>query len=585
MHDVLIRGGKVVDGTGAPPRTADIAIASGKIVEVGRVSSMAKQTIEADGALVTPGFVDVHTHYDGQFLWDDTLDPSFSHGVTTAISGNCGVGFAPASQHHEELIALMEGVDDIPGAVINEGLRWDWRTFPDYLDRLDERAYSMDVAALLPHAPLRVFVMGERAIRHEQATQEDIEAMAQHVRDALAAGAAGFSSGRLLEHLSIHGQHVPGTFASDDEVLALAGAMRASKRGIFQIIPKGALGSSLGSGIDREGRYAEHRRMEAIGRASGRPVTYSIAEFDSDPEDLALMLEESERCTKAGVPIHPQIPARGAGMIHMLDTYHVFLMRPSYREIAHLPVAERARAMREPARRTAILREVDVEGEYASDPRLLAILHMMRDRLADVFVLTSPADFEPGPDRTVGALGQAAGKTPEEFAYDHYAEGDGGNMIVSFFYNYVNLNLDHVYQAMQNTNVLPGLGDGGAHMRMLLDASMPTFELIFWGRERIRGPKVPIELLINRMTGLPAKLYGLADRGTLAVGQKADINVIDFDRLMLKPPHLANDLPSGAPRLLQESRGYLATLVNGTVTRYQDQDTSARPGRLIRFGH
>jgi N-acyl-D-amino-acid deacylase len=585
MYDTIIRGGRVVDGTGAPARTADIGVVDSRIAEIGQIAAPARQVVDADGALVTPGFIDIHTHYDGQFLWDDQMDPSFSHGVTTAIGGNCGVGFAPvAHEHRRELMEMMEGVEDIPGAVLDEGLDWGWKSFPDYLDRLGKRRYAMDVASHLTHAPLRVFVMGERALKHEEATAEDMAAMCGLVREAMAAGAVGFSSGRLMEHLSSRGAHVPGTFARDEELLALARAMGEGARGVFQIIPKGAVGGAMMDELGRAGRLEEHRRLETIARACGRPLTYSIAEFLSDPEDLRLMVEESDRAAAAGLEMRPQVAARGVGMIHMLDSYHVFLMRPSYRQIAHLPRAARAEAMRDAARRQAILSEADVEGEYAGDPNVLPMLRRMLAKVDRSFVLSSALDYEPGPDRLVGTLAQAVGKTPEAFVYDHYAAGDGSNFSITLALNFVRGDLDHVHRLLQNPNVVSGLGDGGAHVKLICDAALPTFQLAFWTRERTRGERLPVELIVRKLSADPAGLYGLTDRGELAVGRRADINVIDYDRLTPTAPRVANDLPSGAGRLLQGSEGYLATLVAGEVTRRRDEDTGARPGRLVRLG-
>jgi N-acyl-D-aspartate/D-glutamate deacylase len=586
MYDKIIRGGRVVDGTGAAPRNADIAIQDGRIAEIGKVAAAARDEIDADGALVTPGFIDLHTHYDGQFLWDDQIDPSFSHGVTTAIAGNCGVGFAPlAHEHRRELMEMMEGVEDIPGIVLDEGLDWGWTSFADYMNRLGARRYAMDVASHITHAPLRVFVMGERAIRHEEATAEDIAAMAGHVRDAMASGAVGFSAGRLVEHLSSRGANVPGTFAGDDELTAIARAMGESGRGVFQLIPKGAIGAAMGNGeIGAAGRLEEYRRLEAIARACGRPLTYSIAEFLSDPADILRMVELSDASCAAGLEIRPQVAARGVGMLHMLDSYHVFLMRPSYRKIAHLPRAARAAAMRDPELRRAILSEPNVEGEYADDPNVMPMLRRLAANLPKSFVLATALDYEPGPERRVGALAEAAGKTPEEYIYDHYAAGEGANFSVTLALNYVGGDLHHVRDMLQNPNVVSGLGDGGAHMKVICDASMPTFQMAFWTRERTRGERLPIELVVRKISRDPARLYGMTDRGELAVGQRADINVIDYERLNIKAPHIANDLPSGAGRLLQGSEGYLATLVAGEVTRRHDADTGARPGRLVRMG-
>jgi N-acyl-D-aspartate/D-glutamate deacylase len=585
MFDTVIRGGTILDGTGAPRYRGDLALQDGVIAELGRVDGPALETIDADGAIVTPGFIDLHTHYDGQFLWDETMDPSFSHGVTTAIAGNCGVGFAPvAPEHRQRLIEMMEGVEDIPGIVLDEGLDWDWRSFPDYLDRIAARKYSMDVASHITHAPLRVFVMGERALEHQSATPEDVQEMADLVRQAMAAGAFGFSTGRLTEHISSSGARIPGTFAQDEEFMALAKAMGEGGRGVFQIVPRGAVGAVMGDAETRDVRVDEHRLYERIATASGRPVTYSITEVGSDPDDIWFMVGQSEAAASSGLSLRPQIATRGTGLISMLDGYHVFLMKPSYREIDHLPVAERIAAMREPARRQAIHSEDHVEGEYADDPIVGPMLRRMQQRLPLTYVLSSPLDYEPGPDRQVGTLATEAGKTPEEFIYDHYTEGDGGNFNVIFALNYAHGNLDHVHDLLEKPAVVSSLADGGAHMKVMCDASQPTFQIAFWSRDRVRGPRLPLELLVHKLSGSGAALYGLQDRGTLEIGKRADINVIDYDRLGLQWPRMVHDLPSGSPRMLQGSTGYLATLVAGTITRRDDTDTGARPGRLLRAG-
>lgn len=583
MYDTIIRGGSVADGRGGEPYAADVAIKDGQIAEIGTVSARAHEVIDASGALVTPGFIDIHTHYDGQFLWDDRIDPSFSHGVTTAIAGNCGVGFAPVlSEYRQKLLELMEGVEDIPGVVLDEGLEWNWKTFPDYLDRLASRRYTMSIASQLTHAPVRVFVMGERALRHEAATREDIDRMADIVREAMAAGAFGFSNGRLTTHLSSRGDQVPGTFAEDEELLALAKAMGSSGRGVFQILPKGANGGIVAAALTRADRLDEHRRIEAIARVSGRPVTYTVAEFSADPDDLYMMLDATRKANAEGLRIRPQMSSRGLGSIHMLDSYHVFLRRPSYLEIAHLPRAERAAALRDSRRRAAILSEGNVDTAYVGNPAVLGMLNRLDANLAESYILTDVIDFEPTEERKVAKLAADAGKSTEELIYDHYASGDGSNFNVGLWQNYARGSLDHIRKAFLDPNVVSGLADGGAHVRIICDGSAPTFQLCFWVRDRTRGEKLPLGHVVRKLTSEPADLHGLNDRGVIAVGKRADLNVIDFQRLSLKPPEIVHDLPSGAGRLHQKSVGYLATLVGGVLTRQNDCDTGARPGRLVR---
>ena len=583
MLDLVIRGGTIIDGTGAAGFAADVGVRDGMIAEVGRVSEAARETIDADGAIVTPGFIDVHTHYDGQFLWDDRLDPSFSHGVTTAIAGNCGVGFAPVqTEHRQALIELMEGVEEIPGIVLDEGLDWEWKSFPDYLDRLAARQYTMDVASHITHAPLRVFVMGERALRHEAATAEDVAQMAALVREAMDAGAIGFSGARLLEHLSSKGEHVPGTFADDDELLGMAKAMGEAGHGTFQIIPLGGVGASMYDEAGRQARRAEHDRIVRIAEVSARPLTYSLVQFNSDTDDWRMMIEESERAADAGLSITPQVGARSVGAMTTLDGNHIFRLRPSYHEVAHLPLAKRAAALREPSRRAAILSEESDPSLVAADPQLGAFLEMLRSRIGGIFPMSLPLDYEPEADHNLAALAAAAGVPQEHYLYDHYTASDGTNVCASHILNFAGGCLDSTYEMLKRGITASGLADGGAHMKMICDASMPTFMLSFWGRDRKRGPTLPLEHLVRKLSLKNAELYGLTDRGSIAPGKRADINVIDFDRLALHMPRMVHDLPKGSPRLLQGSTGYLATVAGGVMTRSNDCETGTRPGRLIR---
>jgi N-acyl-D-amino-acid deacylase len=580
--DTVIKGGTIIDGSGSPGFPGDVAIDQGRIVEVGGKIDGARRVIDADGAIVTPGFIDIHTHYDGQFLWDDQLDPSFSHGVTTVISGNCGVGFAPAgADHRRELIELMEGVEDIPGIVLDEGLDWNWRSFGDYLDRLGERSYSMDIGAQLAHAPLRVFVMGERALAQENATAQDIEEMARLVEEAMNAGAIGISSGRLLEHHATTGASVPGTFAEQEELVALAQAMGRSGRGTFQIIPLGAVGT-IEAEVTTRSRYEEHQRIEELAAASGRPTTYLLQQFPSDLDDWKAMLGYTEQASHRGLTIRPQTSARGVGMLSMLDGHHIFRFRPSFLAIADLPLVDRAAAMRDPARKAAILAEQDSEDAMALEPMWGDLVRTTRSRVGSWFKLDLPLDYEPGPERRLDAIASERGVTPYEVLYDHLSEGDGRNVTASFFLNYGGGGLDAAYGMLSSPLVASGLGDGGAHMRMMVDASMPTFTLAHWGRDRTRGPKIPLETLVHKLSNDGADLYGLPDRGLIREGMRADVNVIDYDGLGLEPPRMVRDLPSGGGRLLQGAHGYRATMVAGVPTRIDDTDTGERPGRLVR---
>ena len=583
MFDILIKSGTIVDGTGAPARPGSVAVKDGYIVATGEVDGPAIETIDATNALITPGFIDIHTHYDGQFLWDDRLDPSFSNGVTTAVAGNCGVGFAPVSQgYRSKLIELMEGVEDIPGIVLDEGLEWDWESFSDYLDRLDARQYTLDVAVQIGHAPLRVYAMGDRALAHEMATDVDIERMAQLTREAMAAGAVGVSASRILEHRSSTGAHVFGTFAEDREVLALARAMGESGKGVFQIVPLGGAGDAAGTQATPDERRNEHARFEEIARASGRPVTYLLHQFNHDRDDWRQMLAASDRAVAQGLQIHPQVAARGVGVLLALDGYHIFRCRPSYLAIAHLPLPERAAAMRDTARRASILSESNVPPQQAPSAKVLQLAEYYAGILDRFYVVRPPMNYEPDGTARLSTVAAALNRTLEEVAYDLYAEGEGGNMLVDFIMNYAEGNLDAVGEMLGHPGTVSGLGDGGAHLQLVCDASMTTYHLSYWARDRKRGPTLPLELMVHKLSGQVAELYGFKDRGVVEVGRRADLNVIDFQRLQNGMPHMAFDLPHGSARLLQESRGYLATMVNGTVTRRHDKETGARPGRLLR---
>ncbi len=533
---------------------------------------------------MTPGFVDLHTHYDGQFIWDDTLDPSFSHGVTTAIGGNCGVGFAPVEEEFRRpLIEMMEGVEEIPGIVIDEGLDWKWRSFGEYLDRLNQNHYAMDVASHITHAPLRVFAMGERALRHEKATPEDIETMARLTREAMDAGAVGFSSGRLMEHLSSVGDHVPGTFANDDELLAIASAMGSSGHGVFQMIPKGAIGNILDPDDMTANRVAELERLHRLTRAAGRPSTFTVIEFSSEPENRRYLVEGTDKLIAGspGLRMQPQCASRGVGSIMMLDAHHPFKFKPAYMEIAHLPAAQRAEAMRDPERKAAIMTQ-DHAPPAGSDPMIARMVPRLFDNAGLNYLIGDTVNYEPGAEDRIEVKARAAGVTPIDLLYDHLTAGDGTNAAISFALNYNEGNLDETYEMLANPNVISGLGDGGAHVKLICDASQTTFQLSFWTRDRTRGPKLPVEYMVRKLTSDPARLYGMDDRGMLAVGKRADINVLDYERLSIGLPKMRFDLPSGAGRIHQPSTGYLATMVNGVVTRRHDEDTGARPGRLYR---
>jgi N-acyl-D-amino-acid deacylase len=585
MFDIVITGGQLVDGTGRDGVTGDIAIKDGRIAEIGgRITGPAKRKIDAAGAIVTPGFVDPHSHYDGQVTWDDKLDPSFSNGITTTVLGNCGVGFAPVRESDQDrMIAVMEGVEAIPGIVLKEGVPFTWESFPEYMDFLAARKYGVDFGALMPHAPLRVHTMGERAVTHERATEEDVAIMADAVRQGMAAGAMGISTGRFEEHFYGDAfERVPGTYAEHEEIEALARAMGESGRGNFQIVARGTAGAAMGDFIGRDARIAEHRLFEKLVRVSGRPVHYLLPQFDSDPDDWRAMLAETEKANAAGLQISAHIASRGFGMLLTLDGYHNFMLRPAYLEIAHLPQPERAAAMRDPTRRATILSQEDVPVGNGVDLLTYGMSQMMTARAPIGYLFDGKPEYEPDESQSIGALSRRTGKTPSEIAYDHFSAGDGSGVVAQMLLNYSNGDLNHVYEMLDNPNTISSLGDGGAHVKLISDSSMMPYHLSFWARDRTRGPKYSLEKMVQRITGRNAVAFGLHDRGFLEVGKRADINVINFDRLQLDSPSVKHDFPAGGMRLDQSSSGFIATLLNGIVTRENDADTGERPGRLIR---
>ncbi len=586
MLDILIQNGVIVDGTGAPSRSGDIGVRGGQIVEMGeRITTPARETIDAEGKLVTPGFVDVHTHYDGQVMWDDKLDSSFSNGVTTAVAGNCGVGFAPfRPEFRTELIEMMEGVEDIPGIVLSEGLDWSWRSFPSYLDKVAERQYTMDVAFQITHAPLRVYVMGERAIKHEQATPEDIAEMARLVREAMEHGAVGFSAARLLDHKSSRGEFVPGTFSDIDELGAIAKAMGETGKGVLQVIPLGAAGDMAGNGSTPEERLVEHERMVALAKAANRPLSYVLLLPNENPDDRIAMMRATEAAVREGVQLYPQVHARGVGLLATLGGNHTFILRPSYLKIAHLPLAERAAAMRTPELRAAILSEKNIENvEEAPSVNAFYLVQLLYGpQLPRFYLMSLPLDYEPARDKRIDAIAERTGKSMEAVLYDHLVAGDGRQFAAYFAQNYGEGDLAATGELLDHPNTRFGLADGGAHLQVSCDAALPTFLLTHWVRDRSRGKRLKLEQAVRMLTLDNASLYDMHDRGVLEVGKRADINVIDFDNLQIELPEMRNDLPEGGTRLTQFSKGYVATIVNGVVTRRNDQDTGARPGRLYR---
>jgi N-acyl-D-aspartate/D-glutamate deacylase len=570
MHDLVIRNARIVDGTGAPASTGDVAVDAGRITGVGRLgSTAARRTIDADGLLVTPGFVDVHTHYDGQVTWDPLLSPSCWHGVTTIVMGNCGVGFAPAQRdRHDWLIGLMEGVEDIPGTALAEGIRWEWESFPEYLAAVERMPRALDVGAQVPHGAVRAYVMGERGARNEPATADDIARMAAIVREGIEAGALGFSTSRTITHRAIDGEPVPGTFAAEDELFGIGRVLGELGTGVFELAPAGAAGEDV---------VAPEREIDWMCRLSaeiGRPVTFAMLQVDAAPDLWRKQLDLSAAAVATGAQVYPQVAGRPFGILQSHLTSHAFVDRPSYRAIAGLPWDERLAALRDPETKRRILADV-VE---RSDPMAAYV----RSRYDKMFLLGDPPDYEPGPEKSVAAMAAAAGREPEDLLYDLLLEGDGQQFLLFPLLNYSDGDAEPIREMILHPQAAMGLSDGGAHCGVICDASLPTSMLTFWARDRHRGERLPLELVVRRMTSDTARLYGLGDRGVIAPGAKADLNLIDFDRLQLRRPQLVRDLPAGGRRLIQRADGYVATVNAGEVIFEHGEETGARPGRLVR---
>lgn len=582
--DIVIRGGTLVDGTGSAQRIGDLAIAGDVIVAVGgSIDAPGAKMIDATGAIVTPGWIDVHTHLDGQVSWDDTLDPSFSNGVTTLVMGNCGVGFAPCLKGHEQaLIDMMEGVEDIPGTALAEGVPWgSWESFEEYLDFLDSRAYTIDLVTQLPHSALRLYVMGERAIHHEDASPEDIVKMRDLAESAARAGAAGVSTSRTVFHRSIDGTPIPGTFASIEELIALAEGAAAGGASIFQAIPASTAGEMAVYGGERFTIDQEMDTFEAIAKASGLPVTFTTIQHPGEPDAWRRVLEISSQKNANGVGLRPQVASRSVGMVLGLSTYHPFTNRRTYvEELAHLPLAERAICMRDPEIKLRILADSDVERENLGGMQSLAKL--FAHSAAGLYVMPEGYDYEPPAEMTIGAIAASQGRPALEVIYDYLIEEEGQTFAMFVATNYVDGNLDAVREMLAHPDTVLGLSDAGAHVNLICDGSSLSTQLLLWGGKRQRGESLPIEFIVEKQTHRNAQLYGLKDRGTLEVGMRADINVIDLDALKVSLPVSHGDLPAGGCRLLQEVSGYRATIKSGVLTRQSDQDTGARPGRLIR---
>jgi len=560
--DLVIRGGTVVDGTGSAPREADVGLIGNKIAAVGEVTGRGSEEIDAKGKLVTPGFVDVHTHYDAQAVWDSHMAPSSWHGVTTAVMGNCGVGFAPCKPaDRERLIELMEGVEDIPGAVMHEGLKWEWESFGEYLDALERRQRDIDICALLPHAAVRVFVMGDRAINLENANQGDIAQMRQIAKDAMQAGAFGFSTSRSLSHKTLRGDPTPTLRAQEEELRGIALGMKDAGSGMLEMVSEWA--------PDPNEEFAMLRRVI---EASGRPAVFTLTQRHSRPEVWRDLIKHADKAARDGLTIRPVVAPRAIGvLLGLAGSQNPFSGCSSYKEIAHLPVAERARRMSDPALRTRILAEDPKEGNT------FPLFHRMSFEF--MFRFGNPPNYQPKLEDSVAAIAARGNRSAPEVAYDMLVEDAGANFIYHPLGNYAYGNLSMPETLLDNRNCIMGLGDGGAHVAFILDAGYQTWLLSHWGRDQKRWD---VSELIRRLTSDTAGAAGLHDRGVLAVGKKADVNVIDWEKLGSDMPYVVSDLPAGGKRLLQKVHGYDATIVSGQVTFREGQATGTLSGRLVR---
>jgi N-acyl-D-aspartate/D-glutamate deacylase len=565
-HDLVIRGGTVVDGTGAAPRTADVAISHGVVTEVGRVDGVARKELDADGLVVTPGFVDVHTHFDGQITWDPLLTPSCWHGVTTIVMGNCGVGFAPVlPEKRDWLIGLMEGVEDIPGAALSAGIEWEWETFPEYLDAVARRPKLFDVGTQVPHGAVRAYVMGERGAKNEPATADDIEAMARIVREGIGVGALGVSTSRTIAHMAIDGEPVPGTFAAEDELFGIGSVLGELGTGVFELAPAGALGEDLAA-PEREMAW-----MRKLSAAIGRPVSFALTQNDHDPEAWARMLELCADAAREGASVRPQVAGRPVSLLLGLQTFHPFAYCASWRAVATASLSEKVRALRDPDLRRRLLGEVD----DAIEP--------MRQFVdpARAFPMGSTPDYEPRPEHSIAAIAQRQGRPVMDVYYDALLEDDGYQLLMRPLLNYTHYSLDAVRTMLEHPTSAWGLGDGGAHCGTTCDASTPTFMLTHWARDRDHD-RFPLEWIVRKMSSETAQLYGLGDRGVLAPGRVGDVNLIDFERVRLDRPMMVHDLPGDARRFVQTAEGYVATVKSGVVVLREGEDQGERPGELLR---
>jgi N-acyl-D-aspartate/D-glutamate deacylase len=564
-YDLIVRRGTVADGTGSALREADVAVMGGKIAAVGKVAGKGAEEIDARGLLVTPGFVDIHTHYDGQATWDERLAPSSWHGVTTVVMGNCGVGFAPVrGSDHARLIELMEGVEDIPGVALHEGLKWNWESFGDYLDALEQKPRDIDVCAQLAHGALRVYVMGERGAAIEPANEDDIAEMRYLTKEAMQAGAIGFTTSRTILHRSVKGEPTPGLRAEEDELMGIAMGIADAGRGVMELI----------SDFDTPDPLTEFAMIRRLVERSGRPLSLSLAQAGSSSDGWRGLLGLIEQASRDGLPIRGQVAPRPIGLLLGLQgTINPFIAHETFAAIKDKPLADKVRIMRDPSFRASMLAETEARQSHPLARRVMAF-----DR---IFPLGDPPDYEPPKETSLAAMAARGNRQAQDIAYDMLLEDEGRAFLFSPFANYTDFNLDCCHDMIAHPDTVQGLGDGGAHVGIISDASFATYLLTHWGRDRSHG-KFDLSYLVKRQTADTARAVGLMDRGTIAVGKKADLNVIDFTRLRVQAPRMAFDLPAGGKRLLQGADGYVATIVSGEVVYRDGTATGALPGKLVR---
>jgi N-acyl-D-aspartate/D-glutamate deacylase len=564
MADVVIRGGLVFDGRGGAPVHADIAIEGNRIVQVGTVAARGREEIDAAGFIVTPGWVDIHTHYDGQITWDSRMTPSSTLGATTVVAGNCGVGFAPVRPGDQDtLIRLMEGVEDIPGAALHAGLSWEWESFPEYMNAVDRRPHDIDVAVQVPHGALRVYVMGERGANREPATPEENERMRALTRDAIRAGALGFSTTRTMVHRTADGELTPTIGAARAEMEAIARGLADAGSGVLQWVSDFS---------DMEGEFQLIRDLTQI---AGQPLTFSLVQGDLIPDQWRELMQRLDQAVAEGFPIKAQVAGRPVGlMLGLQGSVHPFITRPSFQSIIDKPLAEKVAAMRDPAFRARLIAEQPAKAH--------TFINSLAGAYHKMYAFKDEVDYEPDPATSLGAKAKARGVNPDELVYDALIADEGRAFLFFPLHNYVEGSLHNVRTMLANPNTLSALSDGGAHVGAICDVSLPTFMLTHWCRDRTRGPRFGLAETIRSQTKDTAEAVGLQDRGVIAPGYLADLNVIDFNRLKLKVPHMLYDLPTGARRLMQDADGYVATLKSGRVIYREGQATGELPGRLIR---